>query len=136
MFASLLATRFYYERCRDRQTYRLSFRNIWPHSYLSLGLSVVIARKKSHQHGFLQDCVPDAGSPTHNSSLLGYAADGFGIYGPWYDGKVLTSADLDECHGTTSPVMWDGKLVTMYHYVSTYDFPYTLACYRGTAARI
>lgn len=89
-----------------------------------------------HIHGFLQDCVPDAGSPTQNSSLLGYAADGFGIYGPWYNGKILTSADLDECHGTTSPVMWDGKLVTMYHYVSTYDFPYTLACYRGTATRI
>lgn len=85
-----------------------------------------------HVHGYLQTCVPDSGSPTQNSSLLGYAADGFGIYGPWYDGKILTTADLDECHGTTSPVEWDGKLVTMYHYVSTYDFPYTLGCYRGT----
>ncbi|MGC8484179.1 MAG: YHYH protein [Candidatus Baltobacteraceae bacterium] len=89
-----------------------------------------------HVHGFLQTCVPDAGSPTQNSSLLGYAADGFGIYGPWYDGKVLTTADLDECHGTTSPVEWDGKIVTMYHYVSTYDFPYTLGCYRGTPSFI
>jgi len=24
----------------------------------------------------------------------------------------------------------------MYHYVSTYDFPYTIACYRGAAVRI
>lgn len=85
-----------------------------------------------HYHGILQACVPDAGSPAQNSSLLGYALDGFGIYGPWYDGKVLTSADLDECHGTTSPVEWHGALVSIYHYVSTYDFPYTLGCYRGT----
>ncbi len=88
-----------------------------------------------HYHGILQACVPDAGSATVNSSLLGYALDGFGIYGPWYDGKILTSADLDACHGTTSAVTWNGKLVTMYHYVSTYDFPYTLGCYRGIPLR-
>ena len=89
-----------------------------------------------HYHGWLQACVPDGGSATQNSSLLGYAADGYGIYGPWYDGKILTTADLDECHGTTSPVMWNGQLVTMYHYVSTYDFPYTIGCYRGTPVTI
>lgn len=85
-----------------------------------------------HYHGDLQACVPDAGSATRNSSLLGYALDGFGIYGPWYDGKVLTSADLDACHGTVSPVEWNGATVSIYHYVSTYDFPYTVACYEGT----
>ncbi len=85
-----------------------------------------------HMHAHIQQCVHDDGSPTQNSSLLGYALDGYGIYGPWYNGKILTSADLDECHGITSPVEWDGRLVTMYHYVSTYDFPYTLACYHGT----
>jgi hypothetical protein len=85
-----------------------------------------------HYHGFIQTCSNDAGSLTTNSTLLGYALDGFGIYGPWYDGKILTSADLDVCHGTTSAVMWDGTLRTIYHYVSTYDFPYTLGCYRGT----
>ncbi len=84
-----------------------------------------------HYHGWLQTCVRDDGSPTHNSSLLGYALDGFGIYGPWYNGKILTSADLDACHGITSPVRWNGHIVTIYHYVSTYDFPYTLGCYRG-----
>lgn len=88
-----------------------------------------------HYHGILQACVPDAGSATVNSSLLGYALDGFGIYGPWYDGKVLTTADLDACHGTTSRVMWQGKLVSIYHYVSTYDFPYTLGCYKGTPVK-
>lgn len=85
-----------------------------------------------HYHGILQACVPDSGSATQNSSLLAYAFDGFGIYGPWYNGKILTTADLDACHGITSPVMWDGQLVNMYHYVSTYDFPYTVGCYRGT----
>ncbi len=85
-----------------------------------------------HMHGDINACSADAGSPTQNSSLLGYSLDGFGIYGPWYDGKILTSADLDACHGTTSAVMWDGKLTTMYHYVSTYDFPYTIGCYAGT----
>jgi len=88
-----------------------------------------------HYHGDLQACVPDAGSAKTNSSLLGYALDGFGIYGPWYNGKILTTADLDECHGITSQVEWNGKLVSMYHYVSTYDFPYTLGCYRGKPAK-
>ncbi len=85
-----------------------------------------------HYHGVIQACVPDSGAQTQNSSLLGYALDGFGIYGPWYGGKILTTRDLDACHGITSPVMWNGKLVSIYHYVSTYDFPYTLGCYRGT----
>ena len=85
-----------------------------------------------HYHGDLQACVPDSGSATQNSNLLGYALDGYGIYGPWYNGKILTTADLDECHGTTSQVMWQGKLVSIYHYVSTYQFPYTLGCFRGT----
>jgi hypothetical protein len=84
-----------------------------------------------HYHGWLQACVPDAGSAKQNSSLLGYALDGYGIYGPWYDGKVLTSKDLDECHGTTSVVLWNGKEQSVYHYVSTYDFPYTIGCFHG-----
>lgn len=86
----------------------------------------------NHYHGWLFVCVPDAGSATRNSSLLGYALDGYGIYGPWYNGKVLTSADLDVCHGTTSVVTWHGTATSVYHYVSTYDFPYTLGCYHGT----
>jgi hypothetical protein len=87
-----------------------------------------------HYHGWLQACVADAGSATVNSSLLGYALDGYGIYGPWYNGKILTTVDLDACHGTTSSVMWHGALTSIYHYVSTYDFPYTVGCYHGTPA--
>lgn len=86
-----------------------------------------------HYHGWLQVCVADAGTTTQNSSLLGYALDGYGIYGPWYNGKVLTTADLDQCHGITSVVNWHGVNTSIYHYVSTYDFPYTVGCYHGTA---
>jgi hypothetical protein len=88
-----------------------------------------------HYHGFIQTCSGDTGSATQDSSLIGYSLDGFGIYGPWYHGKVLTTADLDACHGTTSAVMWNGTVTTIYHYVSTYDFPYTIGCYRGTPVR-
>ena len=67
------------------------------------------------------------------STLVGWALDGFGVYierGP--DGRLLGNADLDGCHGRTSPVTWDGQTVTMYHYVATREYPYTVGCFRGT----
>lgn len=68
-----------------------------------------------------------------HSALMGYMLDGFGIYGPYgEDGKLLKSADLDECHGHTHMVLWDGQMVNMYHYHWTYDFPYNIGCYKGT----
>ncbi|MEN8927603.1 MAG: hypothetical protein ABF242_10955 [Flavobacteriales bacterium] len=68
-----------------------------------------------------------------HSGLMGYMMDGFGIFGPrGEDGSILTSADLDECHGHTHPVMWDGVMVNIYHYHWTYDFPYTIGCFKGT----
>jgi len=68
--------------------------------------------------------------------LVGYALDGFGIFSPYdKNGKELTTADLDVCHGTTSPISWEGKTVNMYHYVMTRDFPNTIACFRGTPTR-
>jgi hypothetical protein len=85
-----------------------------------------------HYHG-LSSCLKD--NPTGQSALLGYAFDGFGIYGPYdANGKELTDADLDECHGITSEVEWEGKQVAMYHYVATRDFPYVVGCFRGTPA--
>jgi hypothetical protein len=67
-----------------------------------------------------------------HSPLMGYMFDGFGIYGPYgEDGKLLWSKDLDECHGHTHPVMWDGNMVNMYHYHWTYDFPYNIGCFKG-----
>lgn len=70
------------------------------------------------------------------NALVGYALDGFGIFSP-YDaaGKELRTSDLDECHGITSPIEWDGKTVNMYHYVLTRDYPYSPSCFRGTPVK-
>jgi hypothetical protein len=86
-----------------------------------------------HYHS-ASECVLDAlDSGTGQSKLIGYALDGFGIYGPRDEnGDELTSEDLDECHGITSEVKFNGKKQTIYHYVATVDYPYTVGCYRGT----
>jgi hypothetical protein len=85
-----------------------------------------------HRHA-MPLCLLSKDTGTGQSALLGYALDGFGIYGPrGAHGKVLTTADLDACHGTTSTVVWNGKRVRMYHYVFTWQFPYTVGCFRGT----
>jgi len=86
-------------------------------------------RGQYHYHG-PSPCMPDE----KTSGLVGYALDGFGIYGARdrATGRLLTDADLDACHGRTSPVLWDGKRVTMYHYVLTFEYPYTVGCFRGT----
>lgn len=83
-----------------------------------------------HYHR-VSPCATDTTSG--HSALMGYALDGFGIYGPnGEDGKPLTDADLDECHGHTHTITWDGQQVSMYHYHATAEFPYTIGCYRGT----
>jgi hypothetical protein len=80
------------------------------------------------------DCMPHI---YEKNALVGYALDGFGIFSPYdANGKELTTRDLDKCHGTTTPIMWDGKHVTMYHYVLTRDFPYSIGCFRGIPAHI
>lgn len=83
-----------------------------------------------HYHSLTQ-CLADPG--TAHSTLLGYARDGFGIYGVrGENGQTLTNADLDECHGHTHAIEWNGATVSMYHYHATYEYPYTLGCFRGT----
>lgn len=63
---------------------------------------------------------------------VGWILDGFPILGPVdAKGRVYAGADLDECHGTTGPVLIDGKRVITYHYRFTRDFPYTIGCFRG-----
>jgi hypothetical protein len=88
-----------------------------------------------HYHNGSQ-CVLDAlDTGRGRSKLIGWAFDGFGIYGPRdAQGRELTSADLDECHGTTSTVVFNGKKQRMYHYVATRDYPYVVGCFRGTNA--
>jgi hypothetical protein len=85
-----------------------------------------------HYHS-VSTCVEKSRPANAHSPLVGYMVDGFGIYGRYGEGgKLLTSADLDECHGHTHKIDWDGKPVTMYHYHATWDFPYTAGCMRGS----
>lgn len=79
-------------------------------------------------------CVPGA---AQNNTLIGFAMDGFGIYSMFgQNGKEITNADLDECHGTTGEVPWNGRTVNMYHYVVTREYPYTVGCFKGSPIRI
>jgi hypothetical protein len=58
-----------------------------------------------------------------HSPLIGYAFDGYGIYGPNGEaGKPPT--DLDTCNGHSDPVRG-------YHYHVTRKFPYILGGYHG-----
>lgn len=82
-----------------------------------------------HYHG-PSPCLPNQ---TGAETLVGYALDGFGIFS-MYDahGRELTNADLDACHGRVSEIDWDGTRVSMYHYVLTREYPYTIGCFHGT----
>jgi putative cell wall-binding protein len=85
-----------------------------------------------HYHS-ISVCIDD-GDNGH-SALVGYALDGFGIYGTRSEhGVVVTNEDLDECHGHTHTITWDGASVSMYHYHATWEFPYAVGCFRGTNA--
>lgn len=61
----------------------------------------------------------------HEDEFLGIALDGNPIYGPNASDVIslLTSADLDACHGR----FVRGR----YRYHFTADFPYTIGCYKG-----
>jgi hypothetical protein len=82
-----------------------------------------------HYHG-PSPCLPNQ---TGAETLVGYALDGFGIFS-LYDahGRELTNADLDACHGRESEIDWDGRRVSLYHYVLTREYPYTIGCFHGT----
>jgi hypothetical protein len=84
-----------------------------------------------HYHS-LSSCITDVGVQT----VIGFALDGIPITGPKVgDHNLLTTADLDECHGITSEITLDGTNVTTYHYVMTQDFPYSVSCFRSTPAK-
>jgi len=71
-------------------------------------------------------------SPFHDpkgkhSPIIGFAFDGFPVYGPnGNDGKPETG--LDDCNGKDDPTLG-------YHYVATKTFPYLIGAYRGTPVR-
>jgi hypothetical protein len=86
--------------------------------------------KGEYHYHTLSRCIAD----TSVEKVIGYALDGYPITGPKVGtNNILTTDDLDECHGLTSAITLDSKKVTMYHYVMTQDFPYSVSCFRSTA---
>jgi YHYH protein len=84
-----------------------------------------------HYHT-LSSCIAD----TSVNTVIGFALDGFPITGPKVDDdNILTTSDLDECHGITSTITLDGEQVETYHYVMTQDFPYSVSCFRAAATQ-
>ena len=78
-------------------------------------------------------CLRD--NATGSSTVVGWAYDGYPIVVERdAQGNLPNNADLDECHGRTSPVSIDGVLTTSYHYSATLEYPYTLGCFHGTSA--
>jgi hypothetical protein len=87
-----------------------------------------------HYHG-VSNCLKDETSPNEHSSLVGYAFDGFGIYGVKGEKGIQLSTDsLDECHGHTHTINLGGTLKLTYHYHLTYDFPYSVGCFKAKKA--
>ena len=77
-----------------------------------------------HYHDY-SECMSEKSS---EPKLIGYMLDGFGLYKYPIN---PTNNELDECHGKTSEVMWNGSKQSIYHYVITDAYPYTIGCYRG-----
>ena len=91
-------------------------------------------RNGSYHYHSLSLCAEDPGEG--HSAVVGYALDGFGIFGRrGEDGRELASADLEACHGHSHEIDWDGQRRVMFHYHATLDYPYTVGCYRGTPIR-
>lgn len=82
-----------------------------------------------HYHD-VSSCILDAAKGP--STVVGWAFDGYPIVVERdAAGKLPTDADLDSCHGRTSPILLDGKVVTMYHYDATIEYPYVVGCFHG-----
>lgn len=95
-------------------------------------------RRSMYHYHTLSPCMADPGGDAgRHSSLVGYALDGFGIYGPKGErGETLVNADLDACHGHSHAVEWDGEVRELYHYHATAEYPYTIGCFRGSPVRM
>jgi hypothetical protein len=83
-----------------------------------------------HYHN-LSECIDDQRNTGH-SELMGYALDGFGIFGKYGEnGKKINNKDLDEFHGHIHRILWDGQQVVMFHYHATDEYPYTIGAFKG-----
>lgn len=83
-----------------------------------------------HYHG-LPACL-SSGSGRKHSKLIGWALDGFPIYGPLgAKGVYMRTSKLDACHGHTHSIRYQGERKKLFHYHATAEFPYTVGCFRG-----
>ncbi len=90
-------------------------------------------RQGTYHYHDIPDCLTKGESTKKASGLVGWALDGYPIFGPrGHGGKLLTNADLDACHGQRSKVYYEGRWQKIYHYSATLEYPYTLGCFRGT----
>lgn len=90
-----------------------------------------------YHHHSVSSCLTQKDTTAQHSPLVGYIADGFGIYGnQGENGVALTNADLDSCHGHKHSITLNNKSVDQYHYHQTKEFPYTVGCFKGTPATI
>lgn len=82
-----------------------------------------------HYHDIPTCLMDNAKGP---STVVGWAYDGYPIVVERdAENNLPTNADLDECHGRTSPVVIDGEMVTTYHYSATIEFPFTIGCFHA-----
>lgn len=87
----------------------------------------------SYHHHDVPPCILNKAA-NGRATLVGYALDGYGIYVvKSANGTMPTNLSLDACHGTTSKVLWNGRMTRVYHYVATLEYPYTVGCFHGTA---
>lgn len=93
-------------------------------------------RTGTYHYHTVSSCLTGKESSRKHSGVVGYAFDGFAIFGRrGSSGKKLTNADLGSCHGHTHKVTVNGKSKTRYHYHATLEFPYTIGCFRGTPVK-
>ena len=87
-------------------------------------------RGQYHYHSS-SPCLPGA----KTNALVGWALDGYPILGMRdAQGKLLTNADLDACHGRAEAVNVRGRTYS-YAYRLTQEYPYTLGCFTGQVQR-
>ncbi len=72
----------------------------------------------------------------NSDGAIGYALDGFGIFPSIEEGRKISNADLDACHGHSHSVVWNEKVTNIYHYHMTDEYPYSVGCFMGTAKSI
>jgi hypothetical protein len=89
-----------------------------------------------HYHSWSTCFVDMAGTQQKHSDVVGYALDGYGVFGQYGEsGTLLSNADLDVCHGHTHAIPWNGQTVSLYHYHMTREYPYSVSCFHGARSQ-